>query len=225
MPTKTQCVTVTGTGSAAGVPDVAVVSVRVYIERDSIDVALSDAATAVREAGEVLKANDIAAKDRSTTDIVLNPRYDHSRSDGVERIVGYAAYQSLSVRVRKLNRLGTLLTALAATSGDALRVDGLSLELSATEELTKAARQAAFADAKDKAEQYARISGMPLGQVISIEESTGGYAGFAGDSRRVKLASASPMPIEAGERQVGVTVSVTWELGDSNDENPRYLSA
>jgi uncharacterized protein len=77
-----------------------------------------------------------------------------------------------------------------------------------------AARQAAWRDARGRAEQYAALAGVGLGQVLRIEELagaphavafSGGYRAEAGDGP----------PVEAAETRVPARVAVTWALRDA----------
>jgi uncharacterized protein YggE len=76
------------------------------------------------------------------------------------------------------------------------------------------ARDRAFADAKAKAQQYAKLSGRSLGAVIGISEvsSTAPPPVYGGRSGAGTSTAMMPTPVEAGSQLVGVTVTVTWEL-------------
>ena len=72
----------------------------------------------------------------------------------------------------------------------------------------------AFNDAKDRAEQYAQLSGMDLGSVISISEVAGTQPPVPLQSPRADMAMAAPVPVEPGQQTVGFSVTVVWELDD-----------
>ena len=61
-------------------------------------------------------------------------------------MVGYTAYQSLSVTVRDPDLVGSLVEAFAGAAGNALTIDHIGLELSDPAPLLARAREAAFAD-------------------------------------------------------------------------------
>ena len=106
----------------------------------------------------------------------------------------------------------------AVRRGDADRVllHPLTLDLAERGPLAAHAREAAFDDAQDKAQQYAALAGARLGRVLAVVEGGGvpGFEPMAGrrDAMMSMKASAGGMPVEAGEHSVGATVRVAWEL-------------
>jgi uncharacterized protein YggE len=82
------------------------------------------------------------------------------------------------------------------------------------EPLLVAAREAAFADAKDKAEQLAQLAGRRLGTVLRIAEDSG-YDVYPRATRKgLAVAAMSAVPIEAGEDELQARIRVTWQLTD-----------
>ena len=75
----------------------------------------------------------------------------------------------------------------------------------------KDARTRAFDDAKDRAEQYAQLSGLTLGKVISISESAGHDAAVPPPTPMPRAAMEA-VPLEPGQQSVGFSVTVIWEL-------------
>ena len=88
----------------------------------------------------------------------------------------------------------------------------MSFSIDDDSQLVKDARARAFNDAKDRAEQYAELSGLDLGKVISISEAPAPapppppYADAA-RSRHGRRPGAKP-----GQQTVGFSVTVVWEL-------------
>lgn len=78
---------------------------------------------------------------------------------------------------------------------------------------------AVIADARDKAEQHARLSGMRLGMPLAIVESGGhsppSHAVYDAPPFARRLAApAHPTPIEAGESLISLLVQITYEIGE-----------
>ena len=73
------------------------------------------------------------------------------------------------------------------------------------------AREAAFADATAKAEQFAALAGRTLGSVQWIDERPDG-----GGPRPMMAmrAMAESMPVATGDAEIGVSVTVHWEFAD-----------
>ncbi len=125
---------------------------------------------------------------------------------------GFDVYQSLSVRLRNLPDAGKAISDAAEAGGDATRINGISFEIENSETLLKQARDAAFADAKAKAEQYARLAGRDLGRVVQISENNNGSAPIPYGGGRAEAAMDSSVPIQPGTQQVSVASTVVWEL-------------
>jgi uncharacterized protein YggE len=202
-------VQVTGTGRASATPDVVRLSLGITCAGDDVSSALREVGGRVQAVGEAVRTQDVLSSDVSSTGAGVHPRYDR---DG-QRVVGYQAFHRLGVVVRDVDRVGAVVDAVAAVTGNSLSVDSIQLDLSDASALQEQARTAAFADARAKAVQYAALADAVLGPVESVVE--GAVAG--GDLRAPKgrlMAAAEPsMPVEAGEQTVTATVTVAWRLG------------
>ena len=62
--------------------------------------------------------------------------------------------------------VGELVSAFVEAAGDALSVDGISLEIADPSELQRQAREAAYRDAEAKAAQLAELYGVPLAELL-----------------------------------------------------------
>jgi len=112
--------------------------------------------------------------------------------------------------------------------GRAVRISGISLQVSdqqqaledarseAVEEATAKAQQ--YADATAKAQQYADATGQTLGDVMSLREvrqrSRDRYpyynSGFSRGALYDVAAELSAVPIRAGEEDLSITVRIVW---------------
>jgi uncharacterized protein YggE len=204
-------VTVTGSGRASVSPDVVRLDLRVGHDASDVAAALGGAATGIAEVGRVAREHGIADADIRTLDASVSQRWDNTGTP-----VGFTAQQRLGLTVRRLEAVGEVLEAAAAAVGNALLVDQVRLDVADRGEALARARDAAFADARARAEQYAGLAGTVLGPVLGIAE--GGAVPLAG--RRMKLAamtadSAGAMPVEGGDLEIGASVTVTWALAES----------
>jgi uncharacterized protein YggE len=93
---------------------------------------------------------------------------------------------------------------------------GLMLVVGDQAGVLTAAREAAWRDARGRAEQYAALAGVALGGVLRIEEVAGARhaqpltMGFA-------AAAAAGPAVEVGEAELRARVAVTWALLDAPD--------
>ena len=131
---------------------------------------------------DALVGSGIDRKDISTTQVSLQPQFAGGDSP---TIIGYQASNSINVKIRKLDTASQTLALIVSTGGDATRINSVNYSIEDDSQLVKDARTRAFNDAKDRAEQYAQLSGLTLGKVISISESAGDHTADA-DPRRCR---------------------------------------
>ncbi|MGB9634119.1 MAG: SIMPL domain-containing protein, partial [Chloroflexaceae bacterium] len=74
------------------------------------------------------------------------------------------------------------------------------------------ARDAAMADARDRAEQYARAGGAALGNVLVITENLGAITPLPAVMRDEAAQAGAPVPVQPGEQTVTAQIQVTYEL-------------
>ncbi len=204
-----QTVTVIGSGSVRVSPDVVRLDLRVGHDAADVAEALTGATRGLTSVIEAVRAAGVAESDIRTLDVSVNQRWDNNGS-----AVGFTAQQQLGVVVRRLDATGEILEAGAAAIGNALLVDQVRLDVYARDHAEQRARDAAFANARSKAEQYAALAGAELSEVLGVAEL--GAAPVGARSRKGFGAdlpmAASAMPVQGGDLDVTAAVTVTWAL-------------
>jgi uncharacterized protein YggE len=200
-------VTVTGSGKASVSPDVVRLDLRVGHEANDVAAALSGAAEGIAKVGRVVRDRGVADADIRTLDAGVNQRWDNT---GVA--VGFTAQQRIGVTVRRLEAVGEILEGAAAEVGNALLVDQVRLDVDDRSDGLRRARDAAFADARAKAQQYAALSGSELGDVLGVAESGSVPVVRASFAMAAVRDVAGAMPVEGGDLELAATVTVTWQL-------------
>lgn len=210
--------TVTAQGSSTRTPDMARYSAGVTTQGATASAALSANSTQMTQVVAALKRAGIADKDIQTSNLNLNPVYaqpkrlpDGNYEDGPQRIVGYQASNTVSVRQRKLTDMGKVIDALVTAGAN--QVNGPEFMMAQPEAAQDEARVDAMKTARARAELYAKASGLRVARIVSISES-GGYAPspvmFV---RKEAMDAAAPAPpVAAGELEMAVNVTVQFEL-------------
>ncbi|HET7397770.1 MAG TPA: SIMPL domain-containing protein [Intrasporangium sp.] len=198
-------VTVTGSGTAAVTPDVVRLDLRVGHDAADVGAALAGAASGVTAVVASVRASGVADADIRTLDADVSQRFD-----ATGRPVGFTAQQRLRVVVRRPETVGALLERAAGEVGNALLVDQVRLDVADRRPALAEARDAAYADARAKAEQYAALAGGALGDVLGVVED--GALPVSAVPFGVARDSAVGMPVETGELELGAAVTVTWDL-------------
>jgi uncharacterized protein len=206
--------TITGTADVRAAPDAALVATGVVTESETAAAALKANSAALAKVLEAIGSLGVDAKDLQTRGLSLEARYyrpDKPSAADRPRIIGYTAANELTVRVRDLAKLGDLLDKVTAAGAN--RIDGIEFIISNQEGLLEGARRKAVADAKDKADLYAKAAGFTLGKVMTFTEES--LPSPPRPMARAMVATAAaPVPIEAGEMTLSARVRVVWSLVD-----------
>ena len=206
-------ITVNGVGTAMVTPDAvrffASVSVLAKTNKEALSKA-SNSANAVRAA---LKAEAIASKDITTSSLTVYPEYNYSQDKG-QQFIGYRATQSFTIVVRKAETAGAVIDAVVDAGGDSVQVTGVSPFLVNGATATEKAREAAVADARSRANTYAKYLGTSLNQIIYLTELSAPTYTLPVASAD-KLESSIATQIDLGQTEVTVTVTTQWSLQDT----------
>lgn len=198
-------VTVIGTGQVEGVPDTLTADVSVEFTAPDVNAAMNQTSERQQAVVAALTAAGIDHKDVTTTDVTAQPQY----GGGAETITGYRARNSIRVVIHKLESASHVLAVVVGSGGDATRIDSVRYSIDNDSQLVKDARARAFDDAKSRAEQYAHLTGLDLGNVMSIWE-TSGPTPPVGTAPRTPM--ATDVPLEPGQQTVTFSVTAVWEL-------------
>jgi uncharacterized protein YggE len=201
-------ITVTGEGRVDAAPDMATVSLGVVTEGTTAAEAMAANTIQLAAVLEQLKMGGIEDRDIQTSGLSLNPNWQQTEADPTPRIMGYQASNMLTVRVRKLDQLGTVLD--KTISDGANSFNGLSFGLSDPAPALDEARKRAVTDAVARATLLTQAAGLKLGPVVSISE--GGGFGGPQPMYRMDAAAASPVPVAAGEVSTVASVTMVFEL-------------
>lgn len=212
--------TMIGRGSVRAVPDLIRVTLSVESRADTVAAAYGRAGERVTAVVTALRAVGVSDADMATSGLSVRTETVYT-DNGRSEIAGYLASTGLSVSLREGTGTEPADTVAAAVTagGDDVRLGGLTRGIADPEPLVREARDAAFDDAKAKAEQYAARAGVTLGQVVQITEDVAspmprGYDISAEmDGGPMLMAKASsPVPVVPGETEIGAVVRVTWAL-------------
>ncbi|SPM30165.1 Uncharacterized conserved protein YggE, contains kinase-interacting SIMPL domain [Mycobacterium terramassiliense] len=103
-----------------------------------------------------------------------------------------------------------MLALVVGTGGDATRISSVRYSIADDSQLVRDARARAFNDAKARADQYAQLSGLRLGRVLSISETSGNAPTPGGPPAPPR--SVAAVPLEPGQQTVSFSVTAVWEL-------------
>lgn len=200
-------ITMGGHGEARAVPDTAQLSAGVSSQAPTAAAALSANSTRMQGVMAALKKLGVPDKDIQTSNFSVSPQYV-SGNGQVPRVTGYQANNQVEVRLEDVRKLGAALDTLVTAGAN--QMNGVNFLIRDDAALLAQARADAVAEARRKAETFAKAAGVNLGAILSIGESGGEpirrlYAA-------APMAMAKDVPVALGEQSVGADVSITWEI-------------
>jgi uncharacterized protein YggE len=222
----------TAEGQSRRAPDLAMFNAGVVTQGRTAAEALAENSRRMDAVVAALRRAGVAERDIQTAAISLQPRYSNPELEAQLRarqmreayvppsepraptIIGYEAQNNVQVRVRRLADMGRIVDALVEAGAN--QVNGPSFTLDEPAAALDEARAEAIANARRRAELYARAAGMRVVRILSISEGGGYYPvqqvfATSGESRMAP--PPPPPPIAPGELTLGVSVSVQFELG------------
>lgn len=160
-----------------------------------------------------VKKTGVAEKDIATQSFWLNPVYDYSNGTQVPR--GFEANQSLTVKVRDLDKVGDVLT--AATNAGANQAGSISFSIDKPDDLKAQARAMAIEKAQAKAIVLAKALGMSLGRLTAFNEDSNYGGPVPMYAKTMAMGGGAPeadasLPVPAGEQDITSNVTLTYEL-------------
>ncbi len=204
-------ISVSGLGSVFGEPDVAILTLGVEAQADSVGEARSNAAEAMDAMIASLKDAGVEDSDIQTSRFSVQPRYNFR--EGEQELIGFFVENLVTVKIRDIDQTGELIDDVVEAGGDLTRVQNLRFTIDDPEELQQEARRLAMENAKSKAETLAEAGGVELGAPRSISENVTrspiALDRFAYASLEDSGASTS---IEVGELEVQIQVQVVYGL-------------
>jgi uncharacterized protein YggE len=221
-------------GEIVSIPDIGTFTFSILTEGDkdasSAQIKNTEASNKVIE---YLKAQGVAKEDMKSTGYYINPRYQYyDCSGGYESsaayyaagmpstpcpppdIVGYTIQHTLSVKVRDLEKAGSLVGGVVENGANT--VSELTFEVDDPTKAKQDAIEQAVTKARAKAEATAKAGGFRVGKLVSISTSDGAYpmlyADYAyGKGGGAETTSVNPA-VEPGSQSITVTVYLTYEI-------------
>lgn len=205
--TETRQVTVIGNGKVQGVPDTLTADVAMESIAPDVSGALNQSSQRQQAVIDAVVGSGVDRNDIATTQVSVQPQF---AADGAANaITGYRASNAIQVKIRDIGQASRTLALIASTGGDATRINSVAYSIEDDSALVRDARARAFGDARSRADQYAELSGLTLGKVISISEQSGSTPPRPTPMPR---AAMEAVPLEPGQQTVDLAVTVVWEL-------------
>jgi uncharacterized protein YggE len=206
-----ETISVSGVGRVTVTPDRATFSVGVQSMAPTVAAAVQDNNTRAAAIVDALRKLGATDRDIRTSQVSIHPQQDH-QPNRPPRITGYQVSNTVTVTRSNPSEVGRFLQ--AAVDAGANTVSGVSFTVSDPARGREGALQAAFADARSKADVLAKVAGRTTGRALSITEGTAvtppPYP--MGRAAMMMEAKQADIPVEPGAEELTFTVSVVFEL-------------
>ena len=198
--------TVLGRGDASAKPDMATISVGVETFAPSVADASGQNNTRMAAIMAKLKELGIAEKDIQTSNFSINSERQLG-PDGPQGTTSYRVSNMVTIKIRDLSKAGPTLDAVIAAGAN--QVWGVNFVLEDTNALEGQARGKAMDDAKARAAALAKLNGVTLGEVLTVNEgnSNGPIIGGMAMGKGADSTALNP-----GEVQFVSQVQVTFAI-------------
>lgn len=160
---------------------------------------------------ERIEALGIDEDDIQTSGVNLNAEYDYNQQTREQEFRGYRVMNRVNIVLRDIQRTGEVLDALV-TAG-ATDLGGIGWAVDDPAPAVEQARQAAFATARQRAQNYAQLSGYSDIRLLEISENV--------TSRPMPMmrqmvvtadVAEQSTPVRPGQIDAGITVNFSFEM-------------
>lgn len=203
---------VTGVGEIPVVPDIAILSIGVQAQKDTVAEAQQAAIGAMNGVMGVLDDYNIDEEDIKTQQLSIQPVYRWD--EGEQILLGYSVTNILTVKIRDIDDAGSIIDAAVAAGGDYIRINSIGFTVDEPEAYYEDAREEAMKDAEEKAEQLADLGDVKLGKPNYISEYSGNISSpiVYRDYDKSESPVISQTVISPGEIEIRLTVEVHYNI-------------
>ncbi|MBY5338021.1 SIMPL domain-containing protein [Rhizobium leguminosarum] len=215
MKPREPVISVTGDGESSAAPDMAIVNLAVVKQAKTAREALDENNKAMNDVLAALKSGGIAERDLQTSGFSIQPQYNYPQPvDGQQQqpqLIGYQTINSVTVRLRDLAKLGAVIdqsVSLGINQGGDIQFTN-----DKPDAVIEEARKAAVADAVKRAKTLSEAAGVKLGRILEINENVPrAMPQPAYRATMMKEASDAAVPVQGGENNYNVSVTVTFAI-------------
>ena len=208
----THGVTVQATGTTKVVPDGVSFTFSISVLAANTEEALSKVAEGSEKARKALEEAGVVSEDFSTQNVSVYPEYTYNTDGSSGAVSGYRGTQAFAVTLRDTTKAGDVVDAVVAAVGNSVQINSVVPILLDTQDAADDAREKAVKAAKAKAESYADLLELDLGDLQYITE----ISSPSWEARAIvgsnDMATSAKTEIDLGVQEVSVTVEVRYKF-------------
>ncbi|MEI6462728.1 MAG: SIMPL domain-containing protein [bacterium] len=197
-------------------PDTANIVLSATIQGKEVREVQAKASDAINKATEAIKKVGVLDEEIKTSSYNITPVYEYLT--GKQNLTGYSSTISLTVKTKLLDKVGEIID--SATQNGINSVSSLSFYVENLTTIQDELKLQAIENAKVKATQLAKTSGLVLGKLKNVEDGSSyypiSYAPGMNVSGTDAAAKSSPSPIDLttkpGESEVSSSVTLVYQI-------------
>jgi len=159
-------VIVSGIGTVSAQPDTVQMYISLSKTAPTTRQAQEEVAVMVKKALKILQDSGVEEKNIQTASLRFMPEYEWG--NGRRQLLGQKAEQAIAFSVENLNGTSAIIDQLIEING--IELQNMQFNVKDNSALYARSRELAFQKALEKAEQYAKLSGMKVAGTLSISE-------------------------------------------------------
>ncbi len=205
----TRSITVVGEGKVQVQPDVAYLNLGVVTTRATVREASDANQGIIDEVIAAVQAVGVAEADIQTSSFSVSANNYGPNGLLPENEITYQVANNVNVTIRDLTTVSKVLD--TAIEAGANNIYGVNFALKDSAAAQAEARKSAVADAKARAEDLASLTGVAVGELISVSEMVGSNA-IAGSFRENAMAMGGGTPIQPGQLDLTMQLQVVYAI-------------
>lgn len=203
-------ISVNGTGTVYLTPDIAYINIGVHTEDPEVGRAVDMNNQKSQAVINAIKALGVEAKDIQTTNFSVFNSFQYDPMSGMETGSIFMVDNTVIITMRDLAKMSDLLD--ASIRSGANNINSVSFDIADKNEAVQQARTLALENAQSLAKELTDAAGVTLGAVQTLsyyDYSPSPYYGKGGSDMEP---STSSSPINPGQMQLSVDVSIVYEI-------------
>lgn len=200
-----------GQGKVYIVPDLAYIYIGVRVQTTSLSDSLNQSNQKAAEIASQLKELGVDAQDIQTSAFNVYPQQNYDQN-GQPTETDYVVENTVNVTLRDLNKLGQVLDAVVRSGANS--INGISFDVADRATAEAQARELAIKDAQASAAEIAKISGVSLGDLISVNvyNSSSPATVYEGKGGGAMSATSGQVPVAAGQLLITADANVAYAI-------------
>ncbi len=215
----TNTVSVSGEGRSSASPDTLLININVSELGKTTKEAQDKANTKIKQIKDSLQEFDIPEKNIHTTNLNIMTEYNWTNNS--RKLLWYRSEQQVNIKVQWDNfaiKWWEVINKISEIGG--IWINNVQFTINDTSNVKKEAREKAFADAKAKAQQLAKLGGLSLGKPTMITESDIQYfyerPVYANAKEMLMMDTgmwwADESNLSPGEMELSTIINIVYEL-------------